>query len=175
MDDYLYDSDTYLQSDLFAGIAKEKQADIVNAGEHRLVASEATLFREGHQALRCFFVRKGRLKLSKTHEEGKEVIIRYINPGEITAAVAVFSGKSYPVTAAAVGPTDVVGWDRETMLDLMSAHPPWRALTKAADQRQPGSGSAAPTVSSPSEFSVPNILFAPEQRRNAVHHVYFNN
>jgi CRP/FNR family transcriptional regulator, nitrogen oxide reductase regulator len=123
MSDYLYDLDVYSQSDLFSGIAKEKQAGIVNAGQHRLVASGATLFREGRRALRCYFVRKGRLKLTKVHEEGKEVIIRYINPGEITAAVAVFSGKNYPVTAAAVGPTDVVGWNRETILHLMSAYP----------------------------------------------------
>jgi CRP-like cAMP-binding protein len=124
MDDYLYDSDTCSQSDLFAGIGRQKQADIFRAGQHRLVASGATLFQEGRQALLCYFVRKGRLKLTKVHEEGKEVIIRYINPGEITAAVAVFSGKNYPVTATAVGPTDVVGWNRETMLDLMSDHTP---------------------------------------------------
>lgn len=123
MDDYLYDADTFLQSDLFDGIAEEKHGDIFRAGQHRFVASGATLFREGRQALRCYFVRKGRLKLTKVHEEGKEVIIRYINPGEITAAVAVFTGKNYPVTAAAVGPTDVVGWNRETMLGLMSAYP----------------------------------------------------
>lgn len=124
MEDYPYDLDTYSQSELFAGIAREKHGDIFRAGQHRLVASGATLFQEGRQAFLCYFVQKGRLKLTKVHEEGKEVIIRYINPGEITAAVAVFSGKDYPVTAAAVGPTDVVGWNRETMLDLMSVHAP---------------------------------------------------
>jgi len=87
MDDCLYDADTYAQSDLFAGIARENYGDIFRAGQHRLVASGATLFQEGLQALRCSFVRKGRLKLTKVHEEGKEVIIRYINPGKITAAV----------------------------------------------------------------------------------------
>jgi CRP/FNR family transcriptional regulator, nitrogen oxide reductase regulator len=124
MDDYLYETDTFLQSDLFAGIAKEKHGDIFRAGQHRLVTSGVTLFQEGRQALLCYFVRKDRLKLTKLHEEGKEVIIRYINPGEITAAVAVFSGKNYPVTATAVRTTDVVGWNRETMLDLMSVHAP---------------------------------------------------
>jgi CRP-like cAMP-binding protein len=124
MDKYLYDSDTYSQSDLFAGIARKKQVDIFDLGHRGLFVSGATLFREGYQALRCSFVRKGRLKLTKVHEEGKEAIIRYINPGEITAAVTVFRGRDYPVTAAAVGPTDVVGWDRESMMDLMSAHPP---------------------------------------------------
>jgi CRP-like cAMP-binding protein len=124
MDDYLYDSDTYSQCDLFAGIARVKQTDIFNLGHRSLFESGATLFREGDPALRCYFVLKGRLKLSKLHEEGKEAIIRYINPGDITAATAVFRGKNYPVTAVAVGPAEVIGWDQETMLKLMAAHPP---------------------------------------------------
>jgi CRP-like cAMP-binding protein len=124
MDDYLYDSDTYSQSDLFAGIEREKQADIFNLGHRGLLEAGATLFHEGDPALRCYLVLKRRLKLSKLHEEGKEAIIRYINAGEITAATAVFRGKNYPVTAVAVGPAEVIGWDRETMLKLMPAHPP---------------------------------------------------
>jgi CRP/FNR family transcriptional regulator, nitrogen oxide reductase regulator len=74
MDDYFYDLDTFSESDLFAGIVKEKHGDIFRAGQHRLVASGATLFQEDRQALRCYFVRKGRLKLTKVHEEGKEII-----------------------------------------------------------------------------------------------------
>jgi len=94
------------------------------------------LFLEGEPAFRCYFVQNGRLKLSKLHEEGKEAIVRYINPGEITAAVAVFAGKHYPVTATAVGPTEVIGWDRDTILKLLAAHPPLAInLLQAAVER----------------------------------------
>jgi CRP/FNR family transcriptional regulator, nitrogen oxide reductase regulator len=111
------------RSDLFVGITKDKQSDIFNAGEKRLIPPGETLFREGEPAFRCYVVQKGRLKLTKLHEEGKEAIVRYINPGDITAAVAVFAGKRYPVTATAIGPTEVVGWNRETILKLLSTHP----------------------------------------------------
>jgi len=124
MNDPLDHLDIYLQSDLFDGITKKEQIDILNAGHRDSMLSGATLFREGKPASRCYVVQKGRLKLTKLHEEGKEAIVRYINPGEITAAVAVFGGKQYPVTARAVSPTEVVGWNRETILKLMSEHPP---------------------------------------------------
>jgi CRP/FNR family transcriptional regulator, nitrogen oxide reductase regulator len=123
MNDLLDDSDTYLRSDLFDGITKDQQIDILKAGQQRSVLPGKTLFREGDAAFRCYLVKNGRLKLSKLHEEGKEAIVRYINPGEITAAVAVFAGKRYPVTATAVGATEVVGWNRDTILKLLSVHP----------------------------------------------------
>jgi CRP-like cAMP-binding protein len=65
----------------------------------------------------------GRLKLAMLNEAGKEAIIRYIGPAEMTAAVAVIKGMDYPVTAAAVEPTEVTGWDKPTFLRLMHDHP----------------------------------------------------
>ena len=124
MNDNTHYSRTFPRSDLFTGIAPEKHADILSRGYRTLFKSGETLFREGDPALRCFFVLNGRLKLSKLHEQGKEAIIRYINPGELTAAIAVFKGKGYPVTAEAIGVTEVVGWDKETMLKLMLEYAP---------------------------------------------------
>ncbi|MFP4036886.1 MAG: Crp/Fnr family transcriptional regulator [Desulfobacteraceae bacterium] len=110
-------------SELFAGMEKEKLPGIIDSGNRRLYKSGALVFQEGEPALHSYMVLTGRLKLTKLHEDGKEAIVRYINPGEITAAVSVSSGKEYPVTAQAVEPTEVVGWDRESMLRLMTAYP----------------------------------------------------
>ena len=123
MTELLKGLDIDFRSDPFVGISADEQTDIFNAGQSRLIPAGEALFREGEPAFRCYLVQNGRLKLSKLHEEGKEAIVRYINPDEITAAVAVFAGKRYPVTATAVGPTKVVGWNRETILKLLSAHP----------------------------------------------------
>lgn len=116
-------SDTFSRSDLFAGIEENELSHICSFGHRRVCESGVTLFREGDPALQTYLVLKGRLKLSKLHEDGKEAIVRYINPGEITAAVSVSNEKSYPVTAQVVGSCEVVEWDRETMLELMTAHP----------------------------------------------------
>jgi len=116
-------SDTLSRSALFAGIEKEKLSGILSFGHHRVCESGVMLFREGESALRSYLVLGGCLKLTKLHEEGKEAIVRYVNPGEITAAVSVSNGRTYPVTARSVGPSEVVGWGRETMLELMTAHP----------------------------------------------------
>ena len=116
--------DTYSRSDLFVGIAPEKLGDIFCRGHRCLLGSGESLFHEGDPALKCYFVLKGRLKLVKLHEQGKEAILRYIDSGELTAAVSVFQEKDYPVTAIVVGDAEVVGWDKDTMLKLMLEYAP---------------------------------------------------
>jgi CRP-like cAMP-binding protein len=112
------------RSGLFSGIAPDDQAAILSRGQRILCKSRKPLFHEGDLAAKCYLVLKGRLKLSKLHEQGKEAVIRYINSGEVTAAIAVFKEKDYPVTAQAIGATEVVGWDKQTMLELMLTYPP---------------------------------------------------
>ena len=43
------------------------------------------LFHQDDIAERCFLVARGRLKLTKVNEHGKEVIIRYLGSGELAA------------------------------------------------------------------------------------------
>lgn len=119
MNDNIYHSDAFARSDLFAGIATDKKTAMLSSGHRIVLASGGTLFREGDPAMRCYFVQNGCFKLSKLHEEGKEATIRYINPGEVIAAIAVFKGRNYPVTAEAIDAAEVVGWGKETILKLM--------------------------------------------------------
>jgi len=120
----LIHDDSFHQSDLFIGIADSDRAAILNQGDHNRFRSGDILFRQGDPAHRCYFLLNGRLKLAKIHEQGKEAIIRYIGPGELTAAVAVFKEKDYPVTAETIGPTEVVTWDKKTMVRLTLEYPP---------------------------------------------------
>jgi len=115
-------SDTFSRSELFADIPSDILTDILSRGRCLHIKSGETLFHEGDHADRCYLVLKGRLKLSKLHEQGKEVIIRYIEPGSITAAIAVFKGKKFPVTAKAMGVAEVIGWDRDVIIELISEY-----------------------------------------------------
>jgi len=118
------DTDTVSRFDLFSGIAPETHAEILSRGQRVSCRSGEALFHEGDPALRCYLVLTSRLKLSKLHEQGKEALIRYINPGEVAAAIAVFQEKDYPVTATAVGAVEAVGWNKQIMLALMLKHAP---------------------------------------------------
>ena len=115
--------DSLHQSNLFIGIGHLDRTAILNQGDRIHSRPGQILFSHGHPANRCLLVLKGRLKLTILHEQGKEAVIRYIGPGQLTAAVAVFKGKDYPVTAKSVGTTEVVAWSRPVMVKLMLAYP----------------------------------------------------
>ncbi|MHB8091644.1 MAG: Crp/Fnr family transcriptional regulator [Syntrophales bacterium] len=115
---------TVSSSDFLLGMPKKQVDEIVRQGKLQQLQSGTVLFRQGDPATRSFLVLTGRLKLGKLHELGKEVLIRYIGPGELTAMITVLEGREYPVSAEAVGATQVVGWDKQTMLDFMATYPP---------------------------------------------------
>lgn len=111
-------------SDFLLGLSEIQKEEIVRQGRLQNLVSGDVLFRQGDRAERSFLVLEGRLKLGKLHELGKEVLVRYIGPGELTAMVTVLQGSDYPVSAEAVEATRVVGWDKQAMLRFMAAYPP---------------------------------------------------
>jgi len=107
-----------------AGIERQHHQTILARGKRIDLDGGQILFRQGDPALRCYLVTTGRLKLVKLHEQGKEAVIRYIGPGEMTAAIAVFKEKDYPLSAQAIGETHAIGWDKATIVALMLDYPP---------------------------------------------------
>jgi CRP-like cAMP-binding protein len=113
----------YHLTDFFHGLSGKQGDEIIRRGTTRDFKAQTVLFREGDPARQSYLVLKGRLKLGKVHELGKEVLIRYIGPGELAAMITVLEERDYPVTAETVGETRVVGWDRRTMLQIMADYP----------------------------------------------------
>jgi len=110
-------------SELARGLSPEQVRAIMDQGIRKRCGPRHILFRQGDPAARTFYVQSGRLKLTRLNERGDEVIVRYIGPGELTAAVAVFSETQYPVTAQAVSESEIVSWDRRTLLAFMQETP----------------------------------------------------
>ena len=111
------------KSDILKGLTDEQCAKVTQGGQNEKLHPKRTLFLQGDPADKFYMVHRGRLKLSRLNELGKEVIIRYIGVGEMTAAVAVLKDLDYPVTAEAVEETEVTGWDKPTFLRLIHDYP----------------------------------------------------
>ncbi len=123
MDTNSYISDSLNISEIFKGFANEQSADLLKNGRRIELPAGRILFHQGDPAISCFLVNRGRLKLTKLNEQGKEVILRYIGIGEMTAAITVLKGWDYPVTAKSIEETEVTGWDKPTMIQLMHQYP----------------------------------------------------
>jgi CRP/FNR family cyclic AMP-dependent transcriptional regulator len=65
---------------------------------------QATLFVEGQEASGVFVLCKGRVKLSAHSADGKSIIIRIAEPGELVGVPGTLSRKAYELTAQALEP-----------------------------------------------------------------------
>lgn len=111
------------RSEIFKGLTNTQFTDLLKKGRRVSLLPKSVLFRQGDLAEKCFLVDRGRLKLTKLNEQGKEIILRYISFGELTAATAVLRGRAYPVTAECIDETEVIEWDKPTILELMHQYP----------------------------------------------------
>ncbi len=116
-------SDSLQQSEVFKGLTSKQFADLIEKGRSINLQPKSTLFHQGDPAVSCFLVNRGRLKMTKLNEQGREVILRYIGAGELTAAVALLMNWNYPVTAESTEETDVTVWDKPTVTQLMRRYP----------------------------------------------------
>jgi len=64
------------KSDLFKGLTDQQYTDLLKSGRNTTLQSKDILFRQGDSAISCALVNRGRLKLTKLNEQGKEVILR---------------------------------------------------------------------------------------------------
>ena len=123
MDTNLHISGSLLISDIFQGLSSKQSTALLKKGRLKKLQPNSILFHQGDPATSCFLVNHGRLKLTKLNEQGKEVILRYIGAGEMTATIAVLKGRNYPVTAESTEESDVTSWDKPIMIQEMRQYP----------------------------------------------------
>ncbi len=82
----------------------------------------AAIFAEGQAPRGVFIVRKGRVKLSICSSEGKTLILRQAEAGEVLGLASTLSGRPYEMTAETLGPCDVEYVKRDGFLRFMQSH-----------------------------------------------------
>lgn len=82
----------------------------------------AVLFVEGQAPRGVFVVCSGRVNLSTTSREGKLLLLKTAEAGEVVGLSATISGLGYEVTAETATPCQVSFIDRNHVLDLMNSH-----------------------------------------------------
>ena len=92
-------------------------------GRNITLRPKTILFHQGDVAISFILVNQGRLKLTKLNEQGKEIILRYIGAGELTAAVTVLKNGNYPATAESIEEADITVWDKPAVMQIMHQYP----------------------------------------------------
>lgn len=82
----------------------------------------AVLFSEGQAPRGVFVVRRGRVKLSVCGSDGRTLILRMADAGDLLGVASVVSGREYEATAETQEPSEVSFLRQSDLLRLMRLH-----------------------------------------------------
>lgn len=111
------------QVQLFIGLTTKELNRVIQETVTRELVTDEFLFHEEDTASHIYYLIRGRIKLSQLTLEGKQIILRYIAPGDTFGVVAVISNIPYPVSAQAITQCQLLSWDTESMNRLIELSP----------------------------------------------------
>jgi CRP-like cAMP-binding protein len=108
------------RSDFFQGVSLANKKLLSDICIPKNIVKKEVLFHEGDQGHSFFFLASGAVGLYKGAENGKEVVIKIIQPGEPFAEVILFERNIFPVTAIAIKPTIVFVIPKNQFVELLN-------------------------------------------------------
>lgn len=92
---------------LFEEMSEEELKAILDIIRTRKYKKGAIIFAEGEPGEAVFFVKAGRVKISKLTSDGREQILHFVSEGDVFAEVCLFNDGPYPATAEIVEDAEI--------------------------------------------------------------------
>ena len=115
--------DMLSSSFLFSGLDKTELDKIADFAKLQHINPKTTVFFKGDHGNSMFIVISGRLKVQNVSEEGKTLIIGFLEPGSSFGEIAVLDGKPRTATVICVDQSELLVIDRSSFLQFLEMHP----------------------------------------------------
>lgn len=108
----------------FCGDVDNEILSLISDISHMVKISKSEmLFLEGDEGKYLFYLSSGSIKLFRSNEDGREAIIRFIEPGDFFAELILFLNNRYPVSATAIEPSELLAINAQKLFNCIKAHP----------------------------------------------------
>jgi CRP/FNR family transcriptional regulator, nitrogen oxide reductase regulator len=108
---------------LFRALDAAELDEVIAHATALRIPKGTAVFKQGDAATTFYVLLNGRLKVVKTTLEGKQVVIRFVVPGDIYGIAKALNRKDYPATASALVDSVTLAWDMAIWDDFMARHP----------------------------------------------------
>lgn len=123
-----------IKREIAEGIREANQLLTISGGEKKLqdfvdgrhvdtYKKRQRIFSEGNHPIRLYYVQKGKVKIFKINDEGKELIIRIVNEEEFFGYTAMFENSVYKENADALEDSVIATIPRTEFEELLHSHP----------------------------------------------------
>lgn len=108
---------------LFADLPEDEQARLAALLRRRPYARGATIFLRGDPGASLFLIESGRVKITLTSDEGKEVVLALLGPGDVFGELSLLDGEPRSADAVALEPCQLLLLAREDVLRVLESRP----------------------------------------------------
>lgn len=108
---------------IFSNLTEEEMDKVLMTISHKNYKKGETIYLEGEIAERLIVINKGKVKISKATEDGKEQIIRILNAGDFMGELSLFAQYPLKNNADSLEDTSVCIIDSEKIHGLIENNP----------------------------------------------------
>jgi CRP/FNR family transcriptional regulator len=109
--------------ELFKNLSDDELKELDPYLTRESVKKKKEIFTEGDQPEWFYIVSKGKVKITKLSQEGKEIILELISPTDIFGGVAVLRNFPYPANAVAMEDSEILKISRKNLMRLVDRFP----------------------------------------------------
>lgn len=110
-------------SKIFCALSREERGTLSENKGSNFYKKGQAIFYEGNHSNGLYCVFKGKVKLSKLGEDGKEQVIRFAKTADILGYRALLSNEPYQATAIAMEDCQICHLSKEKFMHLMQDNP----------------------------------------------------
>ncbi|MCM3611121.1 Crp/Fnr family transcriptional regulator [Planococcus sp. MERTA32b] len=108
---------------IFNHLEDDEMNSIVKSAIHLNLKKNEILYRAGDHSNSLYIVHKGKVRVYRLSENGREQLIRILNPGEFTGELALFRESVHEVYAEAMEQTEICSIQRGDLQQILQQHP----------------------------------------------------
>ncbi len=114
----------YLQRiNLFKEIPADDMEDLARVTRMELAKKKETIFLPGESSQQVYLLKTGRVKISRISEEGRELTIALLGPGEIFGELEILEGSARDTIAETMEDSQLCVIQKEQFLSLIRKRP----------------------------------------------------
>lgn len=108
---------------IFSNLSKDEMIEIALITNEKIVSKGEIIYLAGERTDSLYVIHKGRVKITRTNEAGKEQILRVLGPGQFMGELTLFNDKASTDSAIATENTIMCKIDGKDIKSLMGRYP----------------------------------------------------
>lgn len=145
---------------LFEGFSVEQRRGVLKGARAVRYPANQNVFEQDSAAHSFFFLLNGHLRVSRMTPDGRQVVVRYVNPGDLFGIAKAVGRTTYPATATAAVDSIALVWPTSSWTTLVDQYPVFaaNAMLSLGNRLQEAHGKVVEFATQTADRRIANVL-----------------